>query len=128
MVFLPLMKKSFYTRLLMFMVALAVGTLAGSSLLFLIPEVTFLWVLSSVHINLKSLGICHAVLTFLDTFDICVIAVFRYDSREQPPARRVHLEINRSHRRRLFVFPHREIAQNDHEFQTSKDFQLQIEV
>ena len=40
MVFLPLMKKSFYTRLLMFMVALAVGTLAGSSLLFLIPEVS----------------------------------------------------------------------------------------
>ena len=40
MVFLPLMKKSFYTKLLMFMVALAVGTLAGSSLLFLIPEVS----------------------------------------------------------------------------------------
>ncbi|KAK2161086.1 hypothetical protein LSH36_121g00043 [Paralvinella palmiformis] len=38
MVFLPLMHKSFYKKLLMFMVALAVGTLSGSSLLFLIPE------------------------------------------------------------------------------------------
>lgn len=43
MVFLPLMKKAFYTQLLMFMVALAVGTLAGSSLLFLIPEVSKQW-------------------------------------------------------------------------------------
>ena len=39
MVFLPLMKKQFYSRILMFMVALAVGTLAGSSILFLLPEV-----------------------------------------------------------------------------------------
>lgn len=38
LVFMPLMRKSFYQRLLMFMVALAVGTLAGSSILFLIPE------------------------------------------------------------------------------------------
>jgi len=36
--FMPLMRRSFYHLLLMFMVALAVGTLAGSSLLFLIPE------------------------------------------------------------------------------------------
>ena len=39
MVFIPLMARSFYKRLLMFMVALGVGTLTGSSLLFLIPEV-----------------------------------------------------------------------------------------
>ena len=39
LVFLPLMKKDYYSRLLMYMVALAVGTLAGSSILFLIPEV-----------------------------------------------------------------------------------------
>ena len=39
MVFIPLMKKSFYKRLLMFMVALGAGTLTGSSLLFLLPEV-----------------------------------------------------------------------------------------
>ncbi|KAL3841541.1 hypothetical protein ACJMK2_019668 [Sinanodonta woodiana] len=35
---LPFMKKMVYKKILMFMVALAVGTLAGSAVLFLIPE------------------------------------------------------------------------------------------
>lgn len=38
MVFIPFTKKPIYKKLLMFMVALGVGTLTGSSLLFLIPE------------------------------------------------------------------------------------------
>ena len=42
MVFIPLMRKAFYKRLLMFMVALGAGTLTGSSLLFLIPEVSII--------------------------------------------------------------------------------------
>ena len=40
MVFLPVMNKKYYKKLLMYMVALAVGTLAGSSLLILIPDVS----------------------------------------------------------------------------------------
>lgn len=36
---LPFMKSSFYKHILMFMLGLAVGSLAGSGLLFLIPEV-----------------------------------------------------------------------------------------
>jgi hypothetical protein len=40
-VVLPFMKKAFYIKLLIFMVALAVGSLAGSGLLVLIPEVNY---------------------------------------------------------------------------------------
>ena len=38
-VVLPFMKKKFYVKILIFMVSLAVGSLAGSGLLVLIPEV-----------------------------------------------------------------------------------------
>ena len=59
-VFLPLMKRRFYQAMLLFMVALAVGTLSGSSLLVLIPEAlslshivgwtvdTYLWKVTTV--------------------------------------------------------------------------------
>ena len=40
---LPLMKKSFYSDLLMFLVALAVGCLSTNGILELIPEVRFLY-------------------------------------------------------------------------------------
>ena len=50
-IFIPFMKHKFYQVLLMFMVALAVGTLAGSSLLFLIPDVSMN---SSFHRKLSS--------------------------------------------------------------------------
>ena len=36
---LPFIHHSLYKKILIYMIALAVGTLAGSSLLFLIPEV-----------------------------------------------------------------------------------------
>ena len=41
-VMLPCMKSDFYKVMLMFMVALAVGTLVGNGVLVLIPEVTVL--------------------------------------------------------------------------------------
>ncbi len=39
---IPCANKTYYKRLLMFMVSIAVGTLVGSGLLHLIPEVTAL--------------------------------------------------------------------------------------
>ena len=49
LVVLPFIHHSLYKKILIYMIALAVGTLCGSSLLFLIPEVS----LSFVHSFLK---------------------------------------------------------------------------
>ena len=40
LIVLPFIHHSLYKKILIFMIALAVGTLAGSSLMFLIPEVS----------------------------------------------------------------------------------------
>jgi hypothetical protein len=44
-VVLPCMNKTFYQKVLIFLVALAVGSLAASGLLVLIPEVSSYWFL-----------------------------------------------------------------------------------
>jgi hypothetical protein len=51
-VVLPCMKKTFYQKVLIFLIALAVGSLAASGLLVLIPEVSSYWFLKKIQFSI----------------------------------------------------------------------------